>query len=541
MSETINVSLELSEKEEEDDHLYQEKKNLLSCKGLSEKETFSIDVSSLSQHLLNVSLEKLLQFGRIANLDKVEVYFGEDACSPSGVYSVRNEISALSWILSLIPVISKTQNNALEALREAVRSRINEVVVTEKDEASRVVYDTPEKERRLVQWGQSNGVKTKLQIAQIDGYGRGAIATEDLEFGDVALEIPISSIISEEYVYNSDMYPILEKIDGMTLETMLLLWTMKEKHNTESRFKPYFDSLQDNFQTGLSFGVDAIMVLDGTLLLDETMQAKELLRERYDELVPLLSNHMRVFPPEFYTWEHYLWACELYYSNSMQIKFPCGKLKTCLVPIAGFLNHSIYPHIVKYGKVDVETSSLKFPLSRPCKKEEQCFLSYGNYASSHLLTFYGFLPKGDNPYDVIPIDFDVIDDEEDTKNEFSWTSHMLRGTWLSNNHDIFHYGLPTPLLNYLRKAHGLVHHSETNLWENLEVEMGVLENLKSTFDDMMQNLGDDDSMERENADWDVKMAIEFKERQRKIVTSILDSCSVGIKLVQEAMSKPPSV
>lgn len=39
----------------------------------------------------------------------------------------------------------------------------------------------------------------------IDGYGRGAIATKDLQFGDVALEIPISSIISEEYVYNSDM------------------------------------------------------------------------------------------------------------------------------------------------------------------------------------------------------------------------------------------------------------------------------------------------------------------------------------------------
>jgi hypothetical protein len=145
------------------------------------------------------------------------------------------------------------------------------------------------------------------------------------------------------------------------------------------------------------------MELDGTLLLDEIMQAKELLRERYDELIPLLSNHREVFPPELYTWEHYLWACELYYSNSMQIKFPDGKLKTCLIPVAGFLNHSIYPHIVKYGKVDIETSSLKFPVSRPCNKGEQCFLSYGNYSSSHLLTFYGFLPKGDNPYDVIPL------------------------------------------------------------------------------------------------------------------------------------------
>ncbi|CAA7022227.1 unnamed protein product [Microthlaspi erraticum] len=514
MSETSDLCLELSQ----DDPFYQEKKKLLHCKGLGVKETVNIS-GSLCQQSMNVALEKLLQFGRIANLDKVEVYFGEDACtSPAGMYSFRNEISALSWILSLIPVSCKS-----EALRAAVISRISEVAGGEKEEAR-----VDEKESRIVQWGQDNGVKTKLQIAQIDGYGRGAIADQDLKFGDVALEIPISCIISEDYVFNSDMYPILEKIDGMTCETMLLLWTMREKHNRHSKFKPYFDSLQEKFCTGLSFGVDAIMALDGTLLLDEIMQAKELLRERYDELFPLLSNEGHVFPVELYTWEHYLWACELFYSNSMQIKFPDGKLKTCLVPVAGFLNHSIKPHIVKYGKVDAGTSSLKFPLSRPCNKGEQCFLNYGNYSSSHLLTFYGFLPKGDNPYDVIPLDVDVIDDEE-----CSWTSHMLRGTWLSSNHNIFHYGLPTPLLNYLRRAHGLVHHSETDLWKNLEVEMGVLENLRSTFEDMMHNLGDD--AESIDTDWDVKMAMEFKERHRKIVSSILDSCSKGIKLVQDAM------
>lgn len=31
-------------------------------------------------------------------------------------------------------------------------------------------------------------------------------------------------------------------------------------------------------------------------------------------------------------------------------------------------------------------------------------------------------------------------------------THMVRGTWLSNNHEIFHYGLPPPLLDHLRSA-----------------------------------------------------------------------------------------
>jgi hypothetical protein len=63
----------------------------------------------------------------------------------------------------------------------------------------------------------------------------------------------------------------------------------------------------------------------------------------------------------------------------------------------------VSPHILKYGRVDEATKSLKFPLSRPCDAGEQCFLSYGKHPGSHLITFYGFLPRGDNPYDVIPL------------------------------------------------------------------------------------------------------------------------------------------
>lgn len=43
----------------------------------------------------------------------------------------------------------------------------------------------------------------------------------------------------------------------------------------------------------------------------------------------------------------------------------------------------------------------------------------------------------------------------------SQTTHMVRGTWLSKNHNIFHYGLPSPLLNFLRSAQGLTLHNMT--------------------------------------------------------------------------------
>ena len=57
----------------------------------------------------------------------------------------------------------------------------------------------------------------------VEGAGRGAIAAEDLKVGDVALEIPMSIVISEELVLESDM--VLH----------LLVWL--------SSFTPFFTNL----------------------------------------------------------------------------------------------------------------------------------------------------------------------------------------------------------------------------------------------------------------------------------------------------------
>nr|GMD74267.1 N-lysine methyltransferase SETD6 isoform X2 [Ipomoea batatas] len=244
------------------------------------------------------------------------------------------------------------------------------------------------------------------------------------------------------------------------------------------------------------------MTLDGTLLLEEIVQAKEHLRLQYDELFPALCNdHRDTFPPELYTWEQFLWACELWYSNSMKIMFSDGKLRTCLIPIAGFLNHSTSPHILHYGKVDCTTNTIRFPLSRPCSTGEQCFLSYGNFSSSHLLTFYGFLPRLENPYDVIPLDIDTTMDEgfENAEIAPDWTSHMTQ--------------------------------------ENLEIELEILGDLCSTFEAMMESLGDAETDDQDNVRWDVKLAVEFTNLQRRIVSSIVNSCKAGCELLECELQK----
>ncbi|XP_062075549.1 potassium transporter 11-like [Humulus lupulus] len=62
----------------------------------------------------------------------------------------------------------------------------------------------------------------------------------------------------------TSFYQILEKRNEMSSETMLLLWSMKEKYNNNSRFKNYFDTLPEEFHTGI--GIYNIWKYDSSVL-----------------------------------------------------------------------------------------------------------------------------------------------------------------------------------------------------------------------------------------------------------------------------------
>lgn len=528
----------------ENDPLFDKKKKLLQAVGISPDECLHLK-ASYTAATLNSVLDLLLQKARIIHFNEVDLYFAaSDVVQLVKFQNPRNELEALHSVMLLIDNSISTSKHlrvdVLQELHNMTLDKINALGNEIREDTIIVENVSCDRETCLLQWGEGEGVKTKLDIAYVEGAGRGAIARENLKAGDIALEIPVTVIISEDVMHKSEMFPILEKFEGITSETMLLLWSMKEKHDRDSKFRFYFDALPEVFNTGLSFGVDALLELEGTLLLEEIVQSKEHLRSQYDELFPALYHDQPdIFPPDLYTWEHFLWACELWYSNSMKVLFPDGSFQTCLVPIASFLNHSINPHVMQYGKVDSTTNSLKFPLSRPCNAGEQCFLSYGNLSSSHLITFYGFSTQADNPYDVIPIDLDLPDvvDSENGSLLSDWTTHMVRGTWLSQNHEIFHYGLPSPLLDHFRRAQGSTMQPTTMAQENLAIELEILLVLCSTFEDMTQAICDTDDDDRETGSWDVKVASKFKKSQRKIFSSIVASCKAGCKLVENELSK----
>ncbi|KAH1216183.1 hypothetical protein GmHk_13G037151 [Glycine max] len=195
---------------------------LLQSKGFSPKEWIYLKCSS-KLGWMNATVE-------------LELYFAEgDVCTSMESYSPRNELEALNSIVWLTDVSLSTcthlHTNILQGLCLTILDLISDF--GDKNGVKEVVKKNHscDQEECLIESGESNGAMTQLKIAYIEGADQGAIARKDLKVGDVALEIPVSIIISEELLHETDMYGVLKEIDGISSETILLLWNIdKHKH-----------------------------------------------------------------------------------------------------------------------------------------------------------------------------------------------------------------------------------------------------------------------------------------------------------------------
>ncbi|KAA0055577.1 Cysteine-rich RLK (RECEPTOR-like protein kinase) 8 [Cucumis melo var. makuwa] len=101
--------------------------------------------------------------------------------------------------------------------------------------------------------------------------------------------------------------------------------------------------------------------------------------------------------------------------------------------------------------------------------------------------------------------------------------------------DVLTKGLLKPNFDFCVSKLGLI---DIYLQGSLEGEIDVLSELLLIFSGMMEKFEDEDEDEdesRTSTEWDVKLALEYKDLQRKIVSSCLTSCHAGLKTVEFAL------
>lgn len=258
-----------------------------------------------------------------------------------------------------------------------------------------------------------------IQIATFDGL-RGCSAIRDIAAGDLILSIPRAALIYEDTVKNTDLGRMLAAVPGLTVDNLLIIYTMIDRFDPESVWAQFWASLPTTYGTGLSFPPSLVAKLQGTAAYLEIGRGQAHLQSQYEATRALFDILLAAYPQHleagWFRFENYLWACELWYSYAFEVEFPpSSKSKTVMVPFACHVNHSPWPHVVRYGRIQPVTDTLDYPAFRPCRQGSQVFISYGPVPNLKLLTYYGFVIHR-NPHDLVPLTLELPDGlDEDQK------------------------------------------------------------------------------------------------------------------------------
>jgi hypothetical protein len=273
-------------------------------------------------------------------------------------------------------------------------------------------------------WSEEHNIQSKIKLASF-GDLRGCAATQTILPGENILSIPKEALIYDETVLQTDLGRMLSTIPDLSIDNLLIIFTLCDRFDPESRWAPFWRSLPNAYFTGLSFPAHVVASLEGTAAHLEILHGQDHLRKQYAATRPILDILLKAYPqflqPEWFAYEKYIWSAELFYSYAFEIEFPPNpKSKTVMVPFACHVNHSPWPHVVRYGRINPRSNTLDYPAFRPCLKGEQAFISYGPVPNMKLISYYGFAIE-DNPHDLVPLQFDggeLTKDKQDAMKKF---------------------------------------------------------------------------------------------------------------------------
>jgi len=331
---------------------------------------------------------------------------GEDKYVPSSD-ALKGKLS--KHCEELWPLFSPANNSNEQAANQTcdIKSRPTSSLVATQQQPTFPGPETPS--GAFHTWAAEQNIQSKIEIANF-GDLRGCAATQTILPGENILSIPKEALIYDETVLQTDLGRMLSNIPNLSIDNLLIIFTLCDRFDPESRWASFWRSLPRFFSTGLSFPPHVIASLHGTAAHLEILRGQDHLRKQYAATRPILDILLEAYPqylrPEWFAYEKYVWSAELFYSYAFEIEFPPNpKSKTVMVPFACHVNHSPWPHVVRYGRINPGSNTLDYPAFRPCTKGEQAFISYGPVPNMKLISYYGFALEN-NPHDVVPLHLD---------------------------------------------------------------------------------------------------------------------------------------
>eukprot|EP01062_Namystynia_karyoxenos_P058744 TRINITY_DN50227_c0_g1_i1.p1 TRINITY_DN50227_c0_g1~~TRINITY_DN50227_c0_g1_i1.p1 ORF type:complete len:615 (+),score=199.25 TRINITY_DN50227_c0_g1_i1:78-1847(+) len=257
-----------------------------------------------------------------------------------------------------------------------------------------------------------------------DTTGRGLVFCEPVAPPRPVVAIPGSMLVTAAAARVSGLAPALaalpeEGVPALDDDTALLLFIVRGRFQPGAaaadcggRWESFFALLPDRFNSPLFWEWSDLAELQGTPLLEETLQVRESIRQCHAELFasPRAARLPHLLDPGVFSYEHLLWARAACDSRAFVINVD-GRPTTCLCPLADLINHTTGPGHVSYRRFDQPTQSVVLDSLAPCSPGEQALMNYGPMSNGELLLQYGFVLDG-NPQESCQLGVELSDEDE---------------------------------------------------------------------------------------------------------------------------------
>eukprot|EP00795_Rhopilema_esculentum_P015478 gene15478-6729_t len=294
----------------------------------------------------------------------------------------------------------------------------------------------------------ANGKKIKVtNISTSHRYG--VVANEDIRCSETLVEIPRnialtpnqSSIASRLRDFKEENMETLQQTSGWISLLLALMYEMKKGDSYWAPYLALCPSINEFNQPMFWRDEERQEELTGMSLLWDVQRDLYNIEKEYQQFaVPFIEGNQTIMNKESHDLNLYKHMVGFVMSYSFT-DYETGE--TLMVPVADLFNHNTNNN----AQLSFDDESLLRMIStKPIKKGEEIFNTFGKLGNSHLLHMYGFVENHPNPNDTVEISLTQIVDalEATDANKMPVFQAMLafmRKMGIASEKDQFIFGL----------------------------------------------------------------------------------------------------
>eukprot|EP00040_Diaphanoeca_grandis_P035132 m.220073 g.220073 ORF g.220073 m.220073 type:complete len:627 (+) comp33310_c0_seq2:329-2209(+) len=266
------------------------------------------------------------------------------------------------------------------------------------------------------------GVKCKFMAER---GGRTIVATGIVSTRQTYLSVPTSVCMWEHSIREfSKVAHILDtdeniaSVDGVKWDAhgepwRLIIAVEHERHQPDSRWRLYFDSMPDVPTSALWWDSTTVESLQSPILAKQISTLNNVLKETYARIYPNLKEAHPDHWDDRNSFDSFKWSAinvwgRGFDANAQDPQDPNRRI-WILVPLLDVVNHQSYVGSYFSDLDNPRTASTFDSWATECYTEgAEVFQSYGTHrSSSHFFMYYGFLPDGHERGDFISLSLDM--------------------------------------------------------------------------------------------------------------------------------------